>query len=340
MITSDKSGKKITIPSFDLPMSDLLSKDTLKGIHEAELDIGKYSEEIKEAHRTMSTSNALDYAAMRSYEAEIFYKTSAYRKLTQRYSVSVSSREVAGVFTEVFTPASGVSERNQHRILISLHGGAFMGGWRTNSHLESIPVAALGNIAVISIDYRLAPEYKHPAAREDVIAVYKALLENYQPEDIGIFGCSAGGLLTAQSIAWMAEDGLPLPGAIAMSAGAGVCWVSGDSGAFGPSISGYPIESCAESLYFKGQNEDNMLMLPATSPDLLVKFPPSLLISSTRDFTMSSVIYTHSELRRLGVEAELHIWEGLGHAFHMRPEIPEAQEANKVITKFFDKHLG
>ena len=68
--------------------------------------------------------------------------------------------------------------------------------------------------------------------------------------------------------------------------------------------------------------------------------PPSLLITSTRDFLLSLVIYTHTQLMHAGVEAELHVWEGLGHAFFFDPEIPESRQAYDAIVKFFDKHLS
>jgi len=65
--------------------------------------------------------------------------------------------------------------------------------------------------------YRQAPEFAFPAATEDIAAVYRELLKTYRPEDIGIFGCSAGGSLTAQSMAWFLKENLPLPGAIESS---------------------------------------------------------------------------------------------------------------------------
>jgi epsilon-lactone hydrolase len=46
-------------------------------------------------------------------------------------------------------------------------------------------------------------------------------------------------------------------------------------------------------------------------------------------------------LVRLGVEADLHIWEGMGHAtYAFNPKAPESDEVHQVIVDFFDKHLG
>src|SRR3546814_12008018 len=79
-----------------------------------------------------------------------------------------------------------------------------------------MPIAAIGRIKVISVDYRQGPDFTFPAASEDVAAVYRELIMQYDPRNIGIYGCSAGGLLTAQSGAWLIDKKLPLPGARAL----------------------------------------------------------------------------------------------------------------------------
>src|SRR5262249_46514269 len=108
---------------------------------------------------------------------------------------------------------------NVHRVLINVHGGGFYGGrGLTFGQLESIPLAAIGRIKVVTVDYREAPYYKFPAATEDTVAVYRELLKQYHPAAIGIFGSSAGGVLTAQVLATLGAQRLPRPGA------AGIFW--------------------------------------------------------------------------------------------------------------------
>jgi acetyl esterase/lipase len=72
----------------------------------------------------------------------------------------------------------------------------------------------------------------------------------------------------------------------------------------------------------------------------MAKFPPSLLIATTRDIGESAVVYTHSQLIKLGVEADLHVWEGLDHCFFGGFDVPESRDVYDVIVKFFDRHLG
>src|SRR5690606_37027264 len=69
----------------------------------------------------------------------------------------------------------------------------------------------------------------------DVEAVYRDLLERHEPESIGIFGCSAGAVLTAQAVAWFQARGLPRPAAVALLCGApGTLGLRGDSNMWNP----------------------------------------------------------------------------------------------------------
>jgi len=113
------------------------------------------------------------------------------------FAVEKKNQKIAGVHVYDYTPKGGVSAKNKQRVLINLHGGGFMGCWPGCAELESIPVSALGQIEVISVDYREGPDYKFPAASEDVASVYQELLKTHKPENIGIYGCSAGGMQTA-----------------------------------------------------------------------------------------------------------------------------------------------
>ena len=73
---------------------------------------------------------------------------------------------------------------------------------------------------------------------------------------------------------------------------------------------------------------------------MLAKFPPTLLVTGTRGFELSSAVYTHAQLVKQGVDADLHVWEGLFHGFFYNVDVPESRDCFDVIVKFFDKHLG
>ena len=122
------------------------------------------------------------------------------------YPVDIEQRVIGGVRTEVITPKAGVAPRNRTRVLINLHGGGFLWGEGNGARAESIPIAGLGKITVITVAYRMAPEFEFPAASQDVAAVYRELLKEHRAGDIGIYGCSAGGVLAAQAVAWFQKE--------------------------------------------------------------------------------------------------------------------------------------
>jgi hypothetical protein len=62
--------------------------------------------------------------------------------------------------------------------------------------------------------------------------------------------------------------------------------------------------------------------------------------SMARDFTMSSAIYSHTQLIKAGVDAEIYLWDGLDHAFMYDTRLPESHEAYDITVKFFERHLG
>jgi monoterpene epsilon-lactone hydrolase len=279
-------------------------------------------------------------ASRRYYDAINSDRVERMKKL---YPVKIKSERITGIGTDIVTPVGGVSAANRGRVLINLHGGAFLWGAHSGGLVESIPVASVGKLKVISVDYRQGPEATFPAASEDVAAVYTALLKRYKPRNIGIYGCSAGGVLTAQSVAWIAAHGLPKPGAAGTFC-ASLVETGGDSAFVGPVLSGQaPVTRpllLMDLPYFKGADPRDPLVLPGVSATMLANFPPTLLISGSRDFAMSSVLRSHALLVQAGVDAELHVYEGMWHSFFSDPELPESRAAYQVMARFFDRHLG
>src|SRR5438270_5026758 len=132
------------------------------------------------------------------------------------YPVHVQEATMAGVRTDVITPLA-MPDENCSRVLINLHGGGFNSD--SGSLIEGVPISNLTKMKVVSVYYRLAPENPFPAAVDDVVAVYKELLKTYKPHGIGIFGTSAGAILTAEVTVRLKQSGVPLPGALGIFSG-------------------------------------------------------------------------------------------------------------------------
>jgi epsilon-lactone hydrolase len=266
------------------------------------------------------------------------------------FAVERAETTIGGVHAYVYTPRDGIAAENRDRVLVDLHGGGFSECWPACADLESMPIAALGRIKVVSLDYRQGPEHRHPAASEDVAAAYRELLKSYRAESIGIYGCSAGGMLTGMSVAWFQRHALPRPGAIGILC-AGAANLEGN--AFGgdasyttlplgegrvlpPGAGGNPVQM----EYFAGTDPADPLVAPASSPEVLALFPPTLIMTGTRSFELSNAVYTHAQLVKNGVDADLHVWEGMFHGFFYNPDVPESRECYDVIVRFFAGRLG
>jgi monoterpene epsilon-lactone hydrolase len=259
-------------------------------------------------------------------------------RLNRQYPATVEHKTIGGVPTDVVTPKSGIAEHNRNRVLINMHGGGFIGKC-PDGLVEAMPIAGTGRIKVITVDYREAPETKFPAASEDVTAVYRELLKSYAPENIGLYGCSAGGVLAGQATAWIITHQLPRPGAIGVFC-AGLADWGGDSMYTARFLPSNPTTGIMHLMtYTKDIDTIDPTLYPASHLDLLAKFPPVLFVTATRDMAMSVAIYSHNQLAKAGVESDLRVWDGLGHAFIL-DDLPEAKDANNIIVHFFDKHLG
>ncbi|MDB5396993.1 MAG: alpha/beta hydrolase [Rhodospirillales bacterium] len=334
------AGDTVHIPPIAVPVSRFISPEAKTTLHE--IMTHPYPP-IPGPHAPLEDYQKGREALNRDVYAPMIARDKA------KYAVDLGSETIAGVYADTVTPKGGVALANKDRILVNVHGGAFYNGARTESLVESIPIAALGKIKVISLDYREGPEYKFPAASEDVAAVYRELLKHYKSKNIGIYGCSAGGTLTAEAMAWFQKEKLPNPGAIGIFCAGGVRGIAGDSAYIAPPLAYAQmppppmmpaVDAQEPGGYFAGTEAVDPLVSPANSLSILAKFPPTLIISASRDMALSAALFTHTQLLKAGAHAELYVAEGLWHGFLFDPDLPEAQDALAVVTKFFDHHLG
>ncbi len=69
--------------------------------------------------------------------------------------------------------------------------------------------------------------------------------------------------------------------------------------------------------------------------------PPALLVSGTRDLFLSNTVRTHRKLRDAGIEADLHVFEGMSHAQYLfATDSPETKQVFWEMAHFFDAHLA
>jgi epsilon-lactone hydrolase len=257
------------------------------------------------------------------------------------YPVNVQETTTADVRTDIIVPLD-MPEANRSRVLINLHGGGFNSD--SGSLIEGVPIANLAKTKVVSVYYRLAPENPFPAAVEDVVAVYKELLKTYKPHSIGIFGTSAGAILTGEAAIRLKQLGLPLPAALGMFSTRADFSRVGDSRQLF-TLNGFPgnlqpvdANHLPDDQYVANTDRRDPVLSPLFAD--LRGMPPCLLVTSTRDLLLSDTTIFHRALLRAGNHAELVVYEALPHAFWYHFQIPETREALELMAKFFDEKVG
>ena len=330
-VASPSAG--IVLASPTAPHGSLTDAATREGVRIADESDVQLSAALAACGNILTVKPA-DRAATRLCETKAYRNSSVYRRMRAQYPVTISPTTIDGIPAAIIEPVGGVPAANKGRVLVELHGGGFIG---SNDWLEAVAIAAVARIRVVSVDYRLTPENVFPAGTDDAVKVYTALLKRYRPQQIGLYGCSAGALLTSQTVARLIRDKRPLPAAIGLFCEGAAYWMEGDSGyQYGK---GNP-EPSKSNPYFANVVDSDAEAFPIRSPATLRRFPPTMFIAGTRDFALSSVVKTHSLLVREGVEADLYVWEGMMHAFFLDPAPPESGEAYRLIARFFDKHLA
>ena len=124
--------------------------------------------------------------------------------------VTVTAATLGGVPTAEIT----IDEIEPRHVVLYFHGGVYVLGDAFQAANLASQVGRLTRAKVISVDYRLAPEHPYPAAVDDALAAYEALLQNgTAPSDIAFAGESAGGGLAVATLVNARDHGLPLPAA-------------------------------------------------------------------------------------------------------------------------------
>lgn len=255
----------------------------------------------------------------------------------QMYPVNIEEVQISGVRCNRITPLD-MPEEHKGKVLLNMHGGGFVIG--ANCQVEAIPVAHLAKIEVIAIDYRLAPEHPYPAALDDILAVYREILKDHAPEKVGIYGNSAGGFLTGQALARIAQEGLPAPACAGILSAGGNLEDFGDtrqiftlSGFYGNH--GFPLdhEQSEVQAYLGGTDPKNPVLAPESGD--LSGFPPTIFVSGTRDALLSATTNFHRAMLRAGREAELVVFDAMPHGHFYALHLPESRETYDVVVKFF-----
>jgi len=275
--------------------------------------------------------NPITRRALRA--AAAFHLRPLSKKRAARFGVEVGKARVAGVPIKVVRRRDAADD--EKRLLINFHGGGF--AVDSGSLTESIPIAGMTAIPVFSVMYRMAPEHSYPAAVDDALAVYRDALQGRSPDRIGIFGTSAGAILTLQLLVRIKSEGLPMPAAAGFFSGSADLAQASDCEGFLPALFEGRASPDALAEYIGSAERTDPLLSPIYGD--LAGLPPTLLMTSTRDQLLSQTVRADLALRRAGVATDLRVYEGMLHAFWAWIECPESDDALAAQADFFAKHL-
>jgi len=253
--------------------------------------------------------------------------------------VTLTSATVGGVPGEWSqTPAAAAD-----RVVLYLHGGGYViGSILSHRHLATELGRAAGT-RTLAIDYRLAPEHPFPAAVDDALAAYKALLDQgIKPKHIAIAGDSAGGGLTVATLLAAKQAGLPQPAcgfAISPwvdmeSLGASITGKAGED----PMVQGAALLAWA-GLYLNGQDARSPLAAPIHGD--LTGLAPLLIQVGSAETLLDDSVQLAAVAGAAEVPVRLEVWPEMIHVWHFfHPILADARTALADAGAFIRARMG
>lgn len=208
-------------------------------------------------------------------------------------------------------------EGTSGKVLLYLHGGGYVIGSALAYREFATQLARTAGSALFAPDYRLAPENPYPAALDDALAAYRALLDQgHAAENIVVAGDSAGGGLSLALLVAIRDAGLAQPGRAVLFAPWLDLSMSGASlkskAEADPSLTVEGLTVAAER-YLAGKPGDT----PGASPLFadLSGLPKLLIETGEAEILLSDSTRLVERAAEAGVDVTLHVWPGLPHVW-------------------------
>ena len=293
-----------------------------------------------EARRTFTPKTEEEWKEWVEYSKESAEEGA--KQQAKKYNVQIKKEKIDGINVYYLTPIS-LSQEKSKNLFVYLHGGAYIFGGGMSGLSEAILIASRAQIPVVSVDYRMPPDHPFPTAIDDVVRVYRTLIQSHSAKSIAMGGSSSGGGLVLSTVQKLKSLHVTLPGALFI----GTPWSDlskcGDSLYVNEGIDRKIVTydgfvSAAAKLYANGHN----LKEPGLSPVYgdFSGFPPTMLVTGTRDLFLSLTVRVHRKMKAAGVIADLNVYEGLSHVeYFVIPDAPESIEVYSELEKFLKHYL-
>jgi acetyl esterase/lipase len=247
--------------------------------------------------------------------------------------IEFEANELDGIAVEWIIPVGA----HPSRVFFHLHGGGYVLGNPAGSRSFTSLFARLAQCKVVSVDYRLAPEEPFPAALEDSVRAYGALLaQNHDARSVAIGGESAGGGLAVATLVEARRRGFAMPAALTAISP----WTdmrcqspSFDSRAdVDPLLTRRSLKEMADAYLGDADPRDGRAS-PALSD--LSGLPPLLIHSGSDEVLLDDSIALLDAAGAAHVEAQLVVWAGMIHVWHMfHAMLPQGAQAMAQLAAF------
>jgi epsilon-lactone hydrolase len=227
--------------------------------------------------------------------------------------VTVTAATLGGVPTAEVT-VDGIEPRH---VVLYFHGGVYVLGDAFQAAGLAAQIGRRTQATVISVDYRLGPEHPYPAAVDDALAAYQALLEGgTAPSDIALAGESAGGGLAVATLVSARDRGLPLPAAAFVMSPYADLTLSGatmdSKHEVDPLLSRENLQPRVPD-YTAGQDAALGLISPVFAD--LSGLPPLIIQGGTHEVLLDDAVRLARQAAVADVQVTLDITPGVPHVF-------------------------
>ena len=229
------------------------------------------------------------------------------------------------------------------RVILYLHGGSYNSGSIASHRSLAANIVHAAKTRALIIGYRLAPEYRFPAAVEDAKAAYRWLLENqFSADHIIVAGDSCGGGLALSLLISLRDEERPLPAAaVCLSpwtnlACTGESWETNLT----KDIMIDPGVLRKSAQLYLGESDPRTPLASPLYADLK-GLPPILIQVGSEELLLSDATCFAEQAQAAGIKVTLQVWKGMQHEWHFAANIlPEGRQAIEDIGQFIEAQLG
>lgn len=328
----DEMFEAAHVEAREIPIPTSISPEARAMLARGPLGAGVAWPDLDDTPGWLATVQAMDEGALAMFAA--LAQTAG----RDREEIGIDEWVVDGVPLYAASPA-GLPEGDR-RVVLNVHGGAWVQGAGQICRAGTATRAQAFGVRTVSVDYRMPPLHPFPAAIDDAVVAYRALLERRDAKEIVVAGDSAGGNIAAGLMFALRDVGLPLPAGLVLDTPATDLSGSGDSLAVNDGVDTVLVGDLrpAMALYAGGADLRNPRLSPLHG-DFSGDFPVALLLTGTRDRLLSDTVRLHRAMLAAGAAVELHVFEAQGHGGFMGLA-PEDRDRAEVVARFIVDRLG